>query len=96
MVSLYELEFKRRRNQARGFRDELDRLPTDVAAVLPALGVSIAALTPDQAVLAGRLPMSHGDPWDRILIAQARDLGVPLVSADRDLLDQAADTPVIW
>lgn len=29
------------------------------------------------------LPLHHHDPFDRLLIAQARALGVPVVSADR-------------
>ncbi len=29
------------------------------------------------------LPMHHRDPFDRLLIAQARALGVPIITADR-------------
>jgi len=35
-------------------------------------------------------------PFDRMLVAQALELGVPLVSSDEALLREAADTPVIW
>ena len=31
---------------------------------------------------AGRLPRYHGDPFDRLMIAQALDLGISIVSGD--------------
>lgn len=34
-------------------------------------------------IRAGLLPLHHRDPFDRLLAAQALDLGVPLVSRDR-------------
>jgi PIN domain nuclease of toxin-antitoxin system len=44
-------------------------------------GVAVSA-----ALLPGEL---HGDPADRLLIATARDFGVPLVTRDRRILDYA-------
>lgn len=41
----------------------------------------------DAGSLAGGL---HGDPGDRIMIATARAMGCPLVTADRKILDYAA------
>jgi len=41
----------------------------------------------DHAVRAGLLPLHHRDPFDRMLVAQAQALGIPIVSAD-PLLDQ--------
>jgi PIN domain nuclease of toxin-antitoxin system len=38
------------------------------------------------AVEAGLLPLHHKDPFDRLLVAQARSLNIPILSADR-LLD---------
>jgi PIN domain nuclease of toxin-antitoxin system len=35
------------------------------------------------AILSGRLPMHHRDPFDRLLAAQALDLRIPIVSRDR-------------
>jgi PIN domain nuclease of toxin-antitoxin system len=34
-------------------------------------------------IRAGRLPLHHRDPFDRLLAAQALDLKVPLISRDR-------------
>jgi PIN domain nuclease of toxin-antitoxin system len=35
-----------------------------------------------QTVRAGLLPLHHRDPFDRLLVAQARELDVPIVSND--------------
>ncbi len=40
------------------------------------------------------LPLHHGDPFDRMLVAQARAEGLALVSADRQLASYGV--PVIW
>lgn len=48
-----------------------------------AVGFSIANLTVSQAIRSGLLPRYHRDPFDRLLIAQALDLGVPIISNDR-------------
>jgi PIN domain nuclease of toxin-antitoxin system len=39
-------------------------------------------LTSEHALEAGRLPRHHRDPWDRLLVAQARVEGVTLLTAD--------------
>jgi PIN domain nuclease of toxin-antitoxin system len=41
-----------------------------------------------------RLPLLHGDPFDRTLIAQARVEGATIVTHDRAL--EAYGVPVIW
>lgn len=39
----------------------------------------------DHAVEAGRLPLHHRDPFDRMLVAQARVEGLTLATADEQL-----------
>ena len=39
----------------------------------------------DHAVRAGLLPLHHRDPFDRLLVAQAQALNLPILSADRGL-----------
>jgi PIN domain nuclease of toxin-antitoxin system len=34
-------------------------------------------------IRAGLLPLHHRDPFDRLLVAQALDLKIPIVSRDR-------------
>jgi PIN domain nuclease of toxin-antitoxin system len=36
----------------------------------------------------------HRDPWDRLIVAQAQELGAALVSADRQLAGYQVE--VIW
>lgn len=53
-------------------------------------GIRLAALEPVIAMDAGSLPGDiHGDPSDRIIIATARWLGCPLLTADRRILRYA-------
>ena len=52
------------------------------------------AVTLGQAQAAGALPGAHRDPFDRMLIAQARDQGAPVVSGDP--VFAAYDVAVIW
>jgi len=48
----------------------------------------------EQAVRAGLLPLHHRDPFDRLLVAQAQGLNVPILSADT-VLDQY-DVKRLW
>jgi PIN domain nuclease of toxin-antitoxin system len=51
-------------------------------------GVKAAPLTPEIAIHASFLPGNlHGDPADRIIIATARHLGVPVVTRDRQIIE---------
>ena len=53
-------------------------------------GIREAALTPEIAVDASYLPGDlHGDPADRLLVATARHLGIPLVTRDAKLIAYA-------
>ena len=52
--------------------------------------VRLLALDPAVAVAATRLPEPcHADPADRFLVAQARELGIPLLSADSKIRSYA-------
>ena len=48
----------------------------------------------EQAVRAGLLPLHHRDPFDRLLVAQAQALNVPVLSADT-VLDRY-DVKRLW
>jgi PIN domain nuclease of toxin-antitoxin system len=58
----------------------------EVVSSLPQLllqeGFKRLAISTDQALRAGLLPLLHKDPFDRMLIAQAQALNFPVVSAD--------------
>lgn len=75
-VSGYEIALKQRRGL-------LPRaLPEDVAWAAEQDGFSSLPLTLRHAIAAGGLPEPHRDPFDRLLIAQARLEGLAIVSSD--------------
>jgi PIN domain nuclease of toxin-antitoxin system len=65
--------------------------PTWFERLLSRPGTTAVALDHRVALAAAFLPGKlHDDPADRLLVATARDLGVPLVTRDRRILDYAA------
>jgi PIN domain nuclease of toxin-antitoxin system len=63
---------------------------TWIGRLLARPGIRPVPLLHEVAVGAAFLPGElHGDPADRLLIATARGLGVPLVTRDRRILDYA-------
>jgi len=57
--------------------------PDDLLDALAANDFDTLAISAGHAIAAGRLPAHHPDPFDRMLIAQARAEGLTLVSVDR-------------
>jgi PIN domain nuclease of toxin-antitoxin system len=56
--------------------------PIDVAEVIRDSGFRELPITFHHAIAAGRLPMIHRDPFDRMLVAQAQCEGLTLASRD--------------
>jgi PIN domain nuclease of toxin-antitoxin system len=56
--------------------------PENLAEIVVDAGFRHLAITAEHAVVAGRLPLLHRDPFDRMLIAQARCEGLTLVTRD--------------
>jgi len=54
--------------------------------VLDRQSFSELPITLEAAIRAGLLPLHHRDPFDRLLVAQAQSLNIPILSADA-LLD---------
>ncbi len=48
-------------------------------------GYTELPISVEQATRAGLLPLHHRDPFDRLLVAQAQSLNIPILSADRAL-----------
>ncbi|MGX6447732.1 type II toxin-antitoxin system VapC family toxin [Patulibacter sp. S7RM1-6] len=85
-VSLWEIAVKRSTGK-------LD-VPDDLPRILDGLGFGAAPLLRRQAWTGRGLPFHHRDPFDRLLIAQAQDLDVPVVTADAAFA--AYDVVVDW
>lgn len=90
MASLWEVAIKSSRNSSLVFNttvEELHRLCT--AGGIRTLHLSVSHLSAVQ-----KLPWHHKDPFDRILIAQARTEGLTLVG--KDVIFSKYDVPFFW
>lgn len=56
--------------------------PADLPERIRDCGFAPLAITVEHAITAGRLPMIHRDPFDRMLVAQAHCEGLTLVTRD--------------
>ncbi|WP_067864512.1 type II toxin-antitoxin system VapC family toxin [Nocardia shimofusensis] len=73
-VTLWEIAIKQALGKLAGPEDLLERIRAAGFVELP--------IRHDHAVAAGRLPLIHRDPFDRMLVAQANCEGLTLVTAD--------------
>ena len=76
-VTVWEVAIKQAAGKLKG--------PPDLAERVRDAGFRTLPITADHAVEAGRLPMLHRDPFDRMLVAQARCAGLTLVTRDADI-----------
>lgn len=74
-VTIWEVEIKRALGKLRA--------PDGLADLCATRGFDELAISHRHAELAGRLPRHHDDPFDRMLVAQAIDERLDLVTADR-------------
>lgn len=86
-ASIWEAAVKRNLGRLR-FHDD------DLKSALPESGFRPLPVTIDHALLAGSLPNHHRDPFDRMLVAQARLEGLTLVTRDPAL--HLYDAPILW
>ncbi|MDP9798422.1 PIN domain nuclease of toxin-antitoxin system [Catenuloplanes nepalensis] len=73
-VSLWEITIKQNTGKLTG--------PADLAEQIRDAGFRELPVTYAHAIAAGRLPLHHRDPFDRMLIAQAAAEGLTLASRD--------------
>ena len=57
-------------------------------------GLEILAIILEDTFEAGRMPQYHKDPFDRILIAQSRNQGIPIITKDEQITQYDVET--IW
>lgn len=68
--------------------------PDDLPDTIDELGFARVAITRSQVWSVGDLPLHHRDPFDRLLIAQARELSLPLITMDAAM--SAYGVPTLW
>lgn len=57
-------------------------VPDDLYAHVVGTGVRVLGLSAEHGLAVATLPLHHRDPFDRLLVAQARQEGFTLVTAD--------------
>jgi PIN domain nuclease of toxin-antitoxin system len=67
-------------------------VPADLHDQILRSGVQILGLAPEHALAVDALPLHHRDPFDRLLIAQARSERLSIVTADRRFADYDVET----
>lgn len=86
VVSVWEIAVKRAIGKLQAPDDLLERIEE--------AGAEMLTITAAHAHATGELPLHHGDPFDRLLIAQAKLEGCAIVTADRALA--AYGVPIVW
>lgn len=89
-VSAWEVSIKHHLGKLVGAEAVLD----DFASHLKRLQADVLVVSLEHALAAGALPRHHRDPFDRMLIAQARVERVPLLTGDE--MFAAYDVEVVW
>jgi len=64
-----------------------------LAAACRANGFDLLPISAEHAELAGALPLHHADPFDRMLIAQAKSESLVLLTQDRKMA--MYDVPIL-
>ena len=83
-VSIWEMRLKYQTRRASGARKS-PFAPQDVLAVLEDQDVTFLPMTILHAAQALEPPLDHKDPFDELLLVQARQEGLKLLTADRRL-----------
>jgi PIN domain nuclease of toxin-antitoxin system len=89
-ASAYEIGVK----VARGRLELPDDPGTYVLTRVAVLGLQELPVSVAHALAAAGLPRYHADPWDRLLVAQARSEAIPILTADP--LMTRYDVETIW
>ncbi len=85
-VSIWEMRLKHRARHPSGERkSRFD--PNDVIAVLEGQDMIFVPMTMNHAARVLEVPLGHKDPFDELLLVQAQEEGLRLLTADRRLAD---------
>jgi PIN domain nuclease of toxin-antitoxin system len=87
-VSAIEIAQKHRKGRLPTFG------PIDYRHAVKVLRAQPIAVTDEHALEAGALASMHNDPWDRIIAAQARLEGIPVLTPDAEIAGLGART--LW
>ena len=80
-ASAWEIATKVRSGKLPGAED----LERDFLSKMEKAGYTLVPIDAETALRAGRLPGEHGDPFDRMIAAQALAMDIPVISIDSKL-----------
>ncbi len=83
-VTVWEITIKQKAGKLAG--------PADLSERVRDMGFRELPVTHEHAIVAGRLPMHHRDPFDRMLVAQAIVEGLTFVTRNPDIHGYDVDT----
>lgn len=86
IVSLWEISIKWRVGK-------MDRRGTDFGILLEQQDIELLQITQDHLAALEVLPFHHGDPYDHLILAQAKVEGARIITSDRQM--SAYDIPCI-
>jgi PIN domain nuclease of toxin-antitoxin system len=89
-ASIWELLDK----AAKGRLPLAGREPKIILQRVSELGLRVVAITQEDIVASVSLPQHHGDPFDRMIVAQAQRRGFTVVTVDRRIGDYPV--PILW
>lgn len=89
-ASLWEIAIKQRRGRLSGVEEYLARY----TELHDTWGFTTTVIEPADAVAAGSLVWQHDDPFDRMLVVQARRLGARVVTCDEAIRGLAGNC--VW
>jgi PIN domain nuclease of toxin-antitoxin system len=90
LASLWELSLKVAAGRLQGIGSTIGNLQQASSQQ----GIMSLPITYEHIVRVENLPLHHADPFDRILVAQALEEGLTILTADRALRRYPA--PVVW
>lgn len=93
VISIWEVAIKW--PLRRGSPSDMPFSGRDFAEALTKAGIEILASTPVHAIGLDALPLLHGDPFDRLLLATARSQGMTLLTRDAALAGYGAGVRLI-
>jgi PIN domain nuclease of toxin-antitoxin system len=82
-VAIWEIAIKFARN--RGGTGDMPISGQQALALAQAANIDLIDITPNHAAAVDRLPLLHPDPFDRLLVAQAAEEQMTLLTVDRKL-----------
>lgn len=59
------------------------------------LHITLVPISADAAILAPALGLRRADPFDRIIVATAKTLGIPLITRDANIVDSKL-VRIVW